>query len=116
MTGIARLGDRVEGVDTHIVGGNASAFNFSGTLRLDLVDSVTVNGLAVAVSGSIAINNPPHPPAVVATNQGRVLAARSVMVDGKPVACLNDIVFSCNDPVDLPTSSITSASSDVTVG
>lgn len=127
----ARQGDPVTGTDTHIVlmpspGGpvpTPTPLPFAGQLASALSTDVFVNGLAAATVDSIAQNLPPHIPppggsfSKPPTNQGTVLlGSTTVLVNGKGMARVGDQVNTCNDPVDAPTSAITSGSPDVTVG
>ena len=43
------------------------------------------------------------------------MGSPTVLVNGKPLARLGDQVATCNDPMDAPTSTITSGSADVMV-
>ena len=127
----ARQNDPVIGSDTHILlvpspGGpvpTPTPLPFSGKLLISLSTDVLVNGLPVAVVGSVAQNLPPHlPPPGTSfskppTNQGRVVSgSATVLVNGKPCARVGDPVATCNDPADLPVSSIVAGSTDVLVG
>lgn len=125
----ARQNDPVMGTDTHILlvpspGGpvpTPTPLPFSGKLMTSLSTDVFVNGLPVAVQGSIAQNMPPHiapsPFSKPPTNMGRVvMGSATVLVNGKPVARVGDQVATCNDPADLPVSAITAGSTDVLVG
>ena len=125
----ARQNDPVLGTDTHILlvpspGGpvpTPTPLPFSGQLMLQLSADVLVNGLPAATQGSVAQNMPPHiPPSPFSkppTNQGRVMVGSpAVLINGKPAARMGDQVATCNDPVDLPVSSITAGSADVMWG
>ena len=113
MPGIARRGDLVTATDVHKTPNGLASFPFSGPLQSDLVSSVVVNGLPVAVNGSVAMNVlQPHP----GTNRGTVIATRPVTAGGKPVAAQGDMATTCNDPKDLPVGTVNSGSPDVTVG
>lgn len=117
MNGFARQGDSVTASDVHVLpNGSYTSAPFSGKLLDNLATSVKVNGRQVALDGSVAINSPPHPPPIVASNRGTVSATRSVTIEGRPVACQGDVVKTCNDPADLPFGSITSGSPNVLVG
>ena len=126
----ARMNDTVTGTDIHIVlvpspsGAvpTPTPHPFVGQLSGDLSSDVLINGRAAATQGSIAQATSPHIPiggpsfAKPPTNQGRVqLGSPTVLVNGKPLARLGDSVLTCNDPVDAPTSTITSGSTDVMV-
>jgi uncharacterized Zn-binding protein involved in type VI secretion len=127
----ARQNDPVTGTDVHILlvpspGGpvpTPTPLPFAGQLMTGLSTDVLINGRPAAVQGSVAQNMPPHlcpPPASFSkppTNQGRVLiGSPTVLVNGKPLARLGDQVATCNDPADLPSSTITGGSPDVLVG
>jgi uncharacterized Zn-binding protein involved in type VI secretion len=128
----ARQGDPVIAVDTHIVlvptaGGPAPTplpHPFSGRLTDGLSPDVYVDGLAAATVGSVATNQPPHVPTAPGTsfqippsNRGTVQAgSATVLVNGRQMARLNEVVVTCNDPADLPVGSITAGSPTVMVG
>jgi uncharacterized Zn-binding protein involved in type VI secretion len=133
MAGAARATDTVIATDTHIVlvpspvGAPVPTplpHPFSGTLQLRISTSVLINGLGAATVGSVAVNQPPHIPTPPGTsftrppgNQGTVqLGSLTVLIDGQGAARLGDPVLTCNDPVDLPVGSITTASTDVIIG
>jgi uncharacterized Zn-binding protein involved in type VI secretion len=121
---VARQNDPVIGVDTHVLLTPSPAptpLPFNGRLIQALSKDVLINGLPAATQGSIAQNLPPHvapsafskPP----TNLGRVvMGSPTVLINGKPLARVGDQVATCNDPVDLPVSSITAGSTDVMAG
>jgi uncharacterized Zn-binding protein involved in type VI secretion len=122
---IARQGDQVVAVDTHIVlvptpGGPVPTplpHPFSGQLDGALSTTVSANGKAVATVDSTATNQPAHiptppgasfqkPPA----NRGTVmLGSATVKVQGKMVARAGDTVRTCNDPADAPVGQIIAA-------
>jgi uncharacterized Zn-binding protein involved in type VI secretion len=127
----ARQNDPVTGTDVHILlvpspGGpvpTPTPLPFVGLLMTGLSTDVLINGLPAATQGSVAVNQPPHlapPPATFSkppTNQGRVLiGSPAVLVNGRPLARMGDQVATCNDPADMPTSTITAGSPDVLVG
>jgi uncharacterized Zn-binding protein involved in type VI secretion len=130
--GAARQNDPVQGVDNHLVlvpspGGLTPTplpHQFSGTLVEGLSSDVLVDGLPIATVGSVARNVPPHLPTSPGTafskppsNQGMVQAGSAqVLVNGRQAARVGDPVRTCNEPVDAPTCSITSGSSDVIIG
>lgn len=127
---VARMNDPVTGIDVHIVlvpspGGPVPTplpHPYSGTITTGCVSSVLVNGQPVAVDGSGSMLTSPHIPqggsfARPPTGMGRVIAGPStVLAGGQRLACLGDQVMTCNDPVDSPTSAITSGSKDVLAG
>lgn len=133
MPGAARQGDSVTGVDTHIVLVPAPPappvptplpHPFAGKLLQRLSTDVLINGTGAATVDSVAINQPAHVPTPPGTsftrppaNRGTVqLGSPLVQINGKPAARLGDPVRTCNDPVDLPVSAITSGSLDVVIG
>jgi len=115
---IARQGDQVVAVDTHIVmvptpGGPVPTplpHPFTGQLDGALSSSVKANGKAVATVDSTATNQPSHIPTPPGTsfqkppaNKGTVMmGSATVKVQGKMVARASDTVKTCNDPVDAP--------------
>jgi uncharacterized Zn-binding protein involved in type VI secretion len=114
---VAKMGDQVVAVDTHIVlvptpGPTPTPLPhpFSGVLDGGLVQTVKVNGQPVAVQGSTATNTPPHlptPPGVSfqkpPANRGAIqVASATVKAGGQPLARNGDVVQTCNDPVDVP--------------
>ncbi|MBK6514941.1 MAG: PAAR domain-containing protein [Polyangiaceae bacterium] len=113
---VAKGGDRVVGIDTHVVlvreeGGKPTPFQFpfSGTIDDGLSDTVFVDDAPLATVGSIAHNRPPHLPmggafetppsnrATIAEGSGTVFA------ESGAVARTNDAASCCNDPVDAET-------------
>jgi uncharacterized Zn-binding protein involved in type VI secretion len=133
MAGAARLGDSVTGVDTHIVLVPALPappvptplpHPFAGTLMQELSTDVLINDVGAATVGSVAINQPPHVPTPPGTsftrppsNRGTVqLGSLTVQINGKAAARMGDSVRTCNDPADLPVSTIISASVNVIIG
>jgi hypothetical protein len=123
----ARQNDPVTGIDTHILlvpgsGPTPTPLPYAGQLAISLSPDVLINGRPAATQGSIAVQPPHLPPPSTSfskppTNQGRVvIGSPTVLVNGKPLARLGDPVATCNDPVDLPVSTITAGSPDVLVG
>lgn len=116
----AKEGDKVVGVDTHIVmlpspGGpvpTPTPMPFNGVLCAKLALTVFVDNAAVAVEGSTAQNMPLHLPAGgpfqrPPKNEATVCEASStVVVDGKGVARNGDYARTCNDPDDAPNGAI----------
>ncbi|HEY4120623.1 MAG TPA: PAAR domain-containing protein [Byssovorax sp.] len=122
-TAAAKQGDRVVGVDTHVVlvpspGGpvpTPTPLPFSGPLGDALAASVKVDGRAIATVGSVATNSPAHvapsgpfqrPPTNRATVSG---GSATVLAGGKGVARAGDPAKTCNDPADQPNGSIVAA-------
>jgi len=111
---VAKQGDRVVGIDTHIVmipspGGPVPTpmpFAFSGPLQDSLSSTTFIDNKGVAVKGSGASNTPSHipvggsfqkPPSNHATVSS---GSATVFVDNKPVARASDTAKCCNDPND----------------
>lgn len=117
---IAKQGDIVVGLDTHVIqlsspGGPVPTpmpLPFSGPLARDLSPTVFLDSAPVAVVGSGADNSPPHIPIggpfqKSPSNQGTVTSGSpSVFVDNKAVARATDSVKCCNDPGDSDTGHI----------
>ena|SRR6185312_17075704 len=114
----AKQGDRVVGVDTHIVMVPSPAgptptplpHPFAGMLAGGLSSNVNIMGKAAATVGSTADNTPPHVPTAPGTgfqkpptNKGTVQSGSpTVMINNKPAARAGDPALTCNDPADLP--------------
>ncbi|MFO0551132.1 MAG: PAAR domain-containing protein [Polyangiaceae bacterium] len=121
---IAKQGDRVLGVDTHIIlvpspGGpvpTPTSMPFNGPLSQSLAPDVFVDNLAVAILGSKALNTPAHVPTggpfqKQPSDQATVSSASStVFADNKPVARARDSAACCNDPSDSDTGQIVAVS------
>ena len=130
----ARRTDAVTGFDTHIVMVPAAAgatvptsmpgHPFSGTITSETSPDVTIDGLAAAIKGSVARNDPPHlplPPGVSfqtpPSNQGTLSGGSgSVTINGKAAARQGDPVKTCNDPDDLDAATVTTGSGTVMIG
>ncbi|MFJ7209259.1 PAAR domain-containing protein [Streptomyces sp. NPDC098789] len=121
----ARLGDRVAGMDRHIVlvptptGPTPTLlpFPFSGTLMGGCCATVLIGGRPAAVVGSKAVNLPPHLPPTPPgglflrppDNSGVVTTgSAAVLIGGKPAARSGDTVLTCSDPLPGPNARITS--------
>lgn len=127
----ARQNDTVAGTDIHIVlvpspGGpvpTPGPHPFNGPLMEQLSTDVLIGGRAAATVGSVARCAPPHLPVPPGgpfqrppTNQGRVqFGSTTVLINGKGSARQGDPVMTCNDPVDAPTSSITTGDPTVVI-
>lgn len=125
----AKQGDRVVGVDTHIVmipspGGPVPTpipMPFNGTLDGGLSDDVKIEHKPAAVKGSTASNTPhvpaggpfQKPPADKATIQ---TGSGSVLINHKPAAQMGATAMTCNDPADAPNGSVIATSTTVFVG
>lgn len=133
MRPAARRHDSVTGTDIHVVLVPAAMgapvptpgpHPFTGLLQDSLAADVLINGLPAATVGSGARNMPPHLPVPPAgsfqrppSNKGTVQSgSATVLFAGRGAARQGDPVVTCNDPVDQPTSAITSGSPDVLVG
>lgn len=115
---VAKRGDRVVGVDTHLVipeSGGAPApmlVPFDGVLETDVSPDVLAEHRPVALVGSHASNLPPHAVAPKAfakepSNRATVVVGSStVLANHRPVARSGDKAETCNDPVDLPVGTI----------
>jgi uncharacterized Zn-binding protein involved in type VI secretion len=112
----AKQGDKVVGVDTHIImvpspGGSVPTplpHPFNGILSQGLSTDVFIQGMPAATVNSVAVNTPAHipqggqfqkPPA----NHGRVtMGSATVFINKKPAARAGDTAMTCNDPTDMP--------------
>lgn len=109
----AKQGDHVTATDYHLIqppGPTAPVLvphSFLGTLNSNLSPDVKIQGLAAAVVGSIATNQPPHIPiggsfVIPPTNQANLIkGSATVFINGKPAARSGDVAMTCNDPVPL---------------
>jgi uncharacterized Zn-binding protein involved in type VI secretion len=119
----AKQGDKVIGVDTHIVmvpAGPAPPVPtplphpFNGMLTGGLSSDVKIMGKAAATKDSTADNTPPHTPTAPGTafqkppaNKGTVMmGSATVKINGKQAARAGDTVKTCNDPSDMPVGKI----------
>jgi uncharacterized Zn-binding protein involved in type VI secretion len=112
---LAKQGDQVTGVDTHILlmpspSGpvpTPTPLPFTGTLDTALSADIFVDGKAVATKDSVATSTPGHVPAggpfqTPPTNQATVDAGSdTVFMDSKPAARNGDTAMTCNDPAPL---------------
>jgi uncharacterized Zn-binding protein involved in type VI secretion len=108
MPPAAILGDRITGVDIHIVVTPAgvpvpSPFPFSGPISSACSLNVLINGKPAATAGSAATCTPPHLPregsfSIPPTNVGVVsTGSLTVLINGKPAARLGDSALTCSD-------------------
>lgn len=122
---VAKEGDQVVGLDTHVImvsspGGPVPTpmpHPFSGAVRRDGNTTVFVDNERAAVVGSNADCLPPHipmggpfqkPPANAGTiSQG----SSTVFIDGAQTARAGDPVRCCNDPADQKTGHVIAISS-----
>lgn len=114
----AREGDRVIGVDVHLVQGAPTPMPFKGKLDGELSPDVSYDDRPAAMDGSTVTNETPHVPPPSKTfdvppkNKGVVFVpSRTVMINDRPAARGSDLVKSCSDPQDQPTSVIISDAS-----
>jgi uncharacterized Zn-binding protein involved in type VI secretion len=120
----AKMGDKVVGVDIHIVLIPAPPgppvptplpSPFNGIILQNLSSNVLIMGRPAATLGSIAINTPSHIPEggpfqVPPTNQGQIImGSATVLINKKPAARAGDTVLNCNDPVPAPTGTVVAA-------
>lgn len=113
----AKMGDKVVGVDIHIVMIPAPPappvptplpHPFNGTIASGCSTNVMIEGKAAATVGSVANNTPPHIPQggpfqAPPTNQGNIIVgSATVMINNKPAARMGDTAMTCNDPAPLP--------------
>ena len=121
----AKQGDKVVGVDTHIIMIPAPPgppvptplpHPFAGILQDGLSDDVKIQGMPAATVNSIAKNVPPHVPQggpfqKPPMNQGKIImGSTTVFINGKPAARTGDTVMTCNDPVDAPVGKVVAVS------
>lgn len=124
-----KQGDRVVGVDTHVVmipspGGPVPTpvpMPFNGTLDGALSTDVMIENKPAAVKGSTATNTPhvpaggpfQKPPADKATIQA---GSGTVLINNKPAAQMGGTAMTCNDPADAPNGSVIATTTKVLVG
>ena len=122
----AKQGDKVTGMDTHIIMIPAPPgppvptpipHPFNGILQQGLSTNVMIEGMPAATKDSIAMNTPPHIPQgngpfqKPPTNQGKVfMGSTTIFINGKPAARAGDQELTCNDPTDLPVGTVVAVS------
>lgn len=123
----AKRGDRVTGVDSHLIqppGPVAPVpvpHPFDGVLVDSLSADVLIEGQPAAIVGSVARNQPPHVPSggtfvVPPTNAAMILrGSATVLINGKPAARAGDSALTCNDPAPAPVG-VVMANSSVLIG
>lgn len=125
----AKKGDRVVGLDTHILMVPTPAgpmptptpMPFCGELGEELSPNVLVQNKPVAMKGSAAKNAPDHVPAAGSfqkppANRGTIQTGNDrVLVNNRPIARLGEPAMTCNDPADAPNGTVI-ADSSVWVG
>jgi uncharacterized Zn-binding protein involved in type VI secretion len=119
----AKQGDKVVGVDIHIVMVPAAPappvpvplpHPFNGMLTGGLSSDVKIMGKPAATVDSTADNSPPHTPTPPGTsfqkppaNKGTVMmGSATVKINGKQAARAGDTAKTCNDPSDMPVGKI----------
>lgn len=119
----AKRGDRVVGLDTHVVLAPSPAgpspvvvpLPFSGPLNEGLCGTVFVDDAPAATVGSTARNAPPHIPAGgpfqrPPSNQATVQAGSATVFAGdQALARAGDPATCCNDPRDAETGHVVAA-------
>ena len=127
---VAKDGDQVLAVDTHIVMIPSPAgpvptplpSPFVGKLSDALSETVFIDGKAAAVKGSKAKNDPQHIPAGGSfqkppSNEGTVdTGSATVFFDDKEAARLGDTAKTCNDPSDAPLGVVLATGASVFAG
>ncbi|HTJ81940.1 MAG TPA: PAAR domain-containing protein [Polyangiaceae bacterium] len=123
MKPAAKKGDKVIGVDTHLVQGVPTPLPFKGELSSELSPDVELEDQAAATHDSVAKNDPPHVPPPGKSfdkppkNSGTVMIpSRSVFINDKHAARAGDLVKTCNDPADAPTAAIVIGDGTVWIG
>ncbi|OGN90022.1 MAG: hypothetical protein A2Z74_01070 [Chloroflexi bacterium RBG_13_46_9] len=121
----AKQGDKVVGVDTHIIMIPAPPgppvptplpHPFTGTLLQGLSTNVMIQGMPAATVNSVAINMPPHIPQggpfqKPPMNQGKIMmGSTTVMINNKPAARAGDTAMTCSDPADMPVGKVVAIS------
>jgi uncharacterized Zn-binding protein involved in type VI secretion len=120
----AKKGDRVVGIDIHIVMVPPPApgplvptplpHPFAGILDDGLSRDVSIMGQPAATVASMASNQPAHMPTAPGTafqkqpsNKATVkVGSSSVRINGKAAARAGDPADTCNDPADLPAGTV----------
>ena len=127
----AREGDKVAGIDTHIVlvpslsgmTPTPVTLPFAGKVTSKTSSDVSIEGKAAATVDSVAENDPKHVPPPGTTFQrqpsdkGTISAgSTTVTINGKGAARVGDAVRTCNDPKDIDAAKVTSGAGKVTIG
>lgn len=106
----AKKNDQVIGVDIHITAPGATPvpLPFKGNINQGLSSDVNIEGMAAATKDSEAQNTTNHiSNSKPASNKGKIIQGSStVYINGKSAARAGDLVQTCNDPADLPTSAV----------
>jgi uncharacterized Zn-binding protein involved in type VI secretion len=119
---IAVEGDKIVGVDTHIVmvptpGGPVAIplpHPFTGSIDGSLSATVKIGGKAVATVDSTASNQPSHLPTPPGTTFQKppsdkatvMMGSATVSIGGKKAARMGDTAKTCNDPADAPVGTV----------
>jgi uncharacterized Zn-binding protein involved in type VI secretion len=121
---VAKKGDRVVGLDRHIVLAagvpTAETTPFSGPITEATAATVFIEDENVALVGSAAHNSVPHIPVSgpfvrPPTNRGVIhTGSETVFVEDIPVARAHDEVMCCNDPVDQTTGHVIATGTVIT--
>ena len=112
----AKVGDKIQAIDIHIVlipspvGPIPTPLPnpFNGIITSGVSTNVNIMGASAATLGSKAINTPPHIPVggpfqVPPTNQATIIrGSATVFINNKPASRSGDQALTCNDPVELP--------------
>ena len=120
---IAKRGDQVVGVDTHVIlvpspGGPVPTpmpMPFTGVLQEALAATVLSEHQSVATKDSVASNIPAHIPMggpfqAPPSNRGTVkVGSSTVLVEHKAIARAADPADCCNDPADASTGHVLAA-------
>jgi uncharacterized Zn-binding protein involved in type VI secretion len=129
----AKQGDKIVGVDIHIVMVPAPPgppvptplpHPYAGTLNGGLSSDVKIMGAPAATVDSTATNTPSHIPTPPGTafqkppsNKATVfLGSATVLINGKPAARMGDKAMTCNDPSDLPIGTVIGTGATVLIG
>ena len=116
----AKKGDRIVGVDTHIImipspGGPVPTplpHPFMGMIDGELSSDVKIGGMAAATEGSTATNTPSHIPQggpfqSPPKNKGKITkGSGTVFINGKAAARMGDTAETCNDPANQPVGTV----------
>ena len=125
----ARRGDRIVGLDTHLIQPPGAPppppvpvpHPFSGIIDGAVSGNVKIGGADAATADSTATNTPSHipmggtfvnPPANKATI---TTGSKTVTINGKAAARAGDPARTCNDPVDAPVGTVVAVGT-VTIG
>ncbi len=122
----AKMGDKVVGVDTHIILIPAPPgppvptplpHPFAGTITGGVSSNVMIEKKPAATVGSTADNLPPHIPQggpfqIPPTNKATIImGSATVMINKKPAARTGDTAMTCNDPAPLPVGKVVAVGS-----